>query len=383
MTFPRRINILHLIAPTQFGGAERVLLNIAETINTSRFNIMVGSFLNIRFKSNKFTEKLVNKKIPNTVFFLKRTMDIDNIPRILRLIRKNKINIMHTHGYRSDIIGLVAAKITKIPIVSTIHGWTAIDFKLKFYEQCDRIALRFFDCLIPVSDHIKKSLIESGVDSRKTIRLHNAVDVEFKDFKPERTSSLNIRKRNGEFLIGTIGRLSPEKNIPNFLKAASLLIKKYDNIKFLIVGDGFERSKLEDLALNLGLRDNIQFTGFVHQMDRIYNLLDLLVISSSTEGIPLVMLEAMKYSIPVVSTKVGGIPEVIENGIDGILVDSQNSTHLHNAIEDLIINKNKYVEVSRNARKKIAKDFNRSDWIREIEKIYINLFTKRMGISNE
>ena len=360
-----------------------MLLNIAETINSSRFSMMVGSFINIRLKSNEFTEKLEDKNLPNTVFFLRRTIDIDNLPRIVKLIRRNKINIIHTHGYRSDVIGLVTAKMTKIPIVSTIHGWTAINLKLKFYERCDRIALQFFDCLIPVSDQIQKSLIRSGIDSRKMVRLHNAIDVEFKPFKTKPLSSLNIQKRDGDFLIGTIGRLSPEKNIPNFLQAASFLIRKYDHLKFLVVGDGAERHKLEDMASDLGLKDKIQFTGFVNQMDKIYNILDLMVISSSTEGIPLVMLEAMKYSIPVVSTKVGGIPEVIQNGIDGILVNPQDSLQLKEAIDDLIKDKNKYAKISRNAQKRVTQDFNRSVWIRRIEEIYTNLFTTRMVISNE
>ena len=365
-----KIKILHLIAPTQFGGAEKVILSIAHAIDNTQFHLMVGSFVNIRFANNTFVEELEHRAIPNTVFWLKRTLDIDNIFRIVRFIRKNKIDIIHTHGYRSDILGLIAAKMTTRPIVSTIHGWIPINSRLRFYERCDRFALRFFDWLVPVSNQIRELLIESGIAPGKVTRLHNAVDVEIKQPKTEKLPSFNIVKRQGDFLIGTIGRLSPEKDIPNFLQTASLLVRKYDHLKFLVVGDGPERKNLETMAFDLGLKDKIQFTGFIDEIDSVYPLLDLLVISSRTEGIPLVLLEAMKYSIPVVSTNVGGIGEVVDNGINGLLVSPDDVDELTKNLELLIKNKKLYVRISIGARKKIENKFDRRIWIKKIEKIY-------------
>ena len=112
------------------------------------------------------------------------------------------------------------------------------------------------------------------------------------------------------------------------------------------------------------------FTGFVEDIDPVYCALDLLVISSKTEGIPLVVLEAMKHGIPVVSTCVGGIPEIVENGVDGILVEPNIPRAIANAVETLLLDDNRYSEISRNAINKIAGKFNRSLWIRKIETVY-------------
>jgi glycosyltransferase involved in cell wall biosynthesis len=364
------INILHLIAPTQFGGAERVLLNLIDVIDRSRFNLIVGCFVYIHSRNNKFMEKLGYRGIPNTVFWLNRTLDIDNIFRIIRFIQRNKIDIIHTHGYRSDILGLIAAKITRRPIISTIHGWTPIDSKLEFYQRCDRFALRFFDRLIPVSNQIRDSLIESGINPIRVTRLRNAIDIHIKQRSANSLPSLNVVKGSNDLLIGIVGRLSPEKDIPSFLQAASLLLREHSNLNFLIVGDGPERKKLEDMTLSLGLKDKVKFTGFVDEMDNIYHLLDLLVISSSTEGIPLVLLEAMKYAIPVVASNVGGIGEVVDDTINGLLISPGNADELVENIKMLIINKKISKKISRNAREKIKNEFNRNVWIKHIEKIY-------------
>jgi glycosyltransferase involved in cell wall biosynthesis len=124
------------------------------------------------------------------------------------------------------------------------------------------------------------------------------------------------------------------------------------------------------MAKEMELGDKVRFTGFVEDMGSIYRSLDLLVISSLTEGIPLVVLEAMQQGIPVVSTRVGGIPEVIEDGVNGILVEPGDPHALSRAIVSLVLDDNKYVEISRNGRDRIARSFNRSVWTQEMEKIY-------------
>ena len=107
--------------------------------------------------------------------------------------------------------------------------------------------------------------------------------------------------------------------------------------------------------------------GFVREMEEVYSLLDMLVIASSTEGVPLTILEAMKHGIPVVSTGVGGIPEVIEDGVDGLMVEAGDTGALCRAVETLVVDGNRYMAISRNAQKKVLRDFDRSSWARRIE----------------
>ena len=366
------IKVLQLIAPTHFGGAERVVLSLAESLNRDQFRVVVGAFVNVHFRQNEFVERLEKAGIRHEVFWLKRTIDIENVYRIVRFIRREGIHLIHSHGYRSDIIGLVAAKMSGLPIVSTVHGWVSIDSRLRFYEKCDRIALRFFDRVMPVSDHIGNALAASGIDPAKTTRMHNAIPADTKA-KEGPVNITRSRREKGDIIIGIIGRLSPEKDVPSFLKAAGLVAEKFNQASFLVVGEGPERERLQRMARELGLDGKVRFTGFVEDMGSIYSSIDLLVISSLTEGIPLVVLEAMHQGIPVVSTRVGGIPEVIENGVDGILVEPGDSHALSRAIESLVLDDNKYVEISRNGRDRIARSFNRSVWVKEMETIYKNV----------
>jgi glycosyltransferase involved in cell wall biosynthesis len=369
-----KIRVLHLIAPAQFGGAERVLLGLAERICADRFQISIGSFVNARFRDNEFLDILKRRNIPGATFWLRRTFDFENIPRIARFIRRKEIDILHTHGYRSDVMGLLAAKITGRPVVSTLHGWVPIDSKLRIYERVDKLALFFFDRIIAVSEEIRQSLRAAGVPARKIIKLHNAIRIEE---NADGNGGEGVRKGRGEFRIGMIGRLSPEKNVGSFLRTASLLGKKHSQLKFVIAGDGPERGRLEKLSAELGLVPKVTFMGFVKDPEPIYRSLDLLVIASSTEGIPLVLLEAMKHSVPVISTKVGGVPEVVTSGVDGILIDGDDPRILGEAVETLLADREKHAAIARNAREKIFRSFNQETWIGEIEKIYEQIMKQR------
>lgn len=376
------VTVLHLIAPAHFGGAERVVLNLAESIDSSRFKIMVGSFVNARFPENEFLARAQEKRIPNTVFWLRRTLDLDNIPRVVRFIRAREAAIVHTHGYRSDIVGLIAARLSGRPVVATIHGFVPIDSRLRLYEQCDRFALRFFDRVLPVSDQIRQSLSQSGVRRDRMTTIRNSVVSGGDGRGNGPAGSLRLIKHDGDFLIGIVGRLSPEKNIPGFLEVARELSGKYDHLRFVVVGDGPDRECLEGLTMRLGLDGKVRFTGFVEEMEGVYSSLDMLVIASSTEGIPLTVLEAMKQGIPVVSTRVGGIPEVIDHGVDGLMVEPGDTGGLCRAVETLVLDSNRYMMISRNAQRKVLRDFDRSSWIRRIEKCYLSVLNQREGTSH-
>ena len=212
------------------------------------------------------------------------------------------------------------------------------------------------------------SLVSSGISHLKVMRLHNAVSLCCDGYSCRNEAS--DLKAADDFLIGIIGRLSPEKDVATFLEAAGFLSKKYKQLKFIVVGNGPEDEKLKKLAESRNLKEKVQFLGFIKEMESVYRSLDLLVISSKTEGIPLVILEAMKHAVPVVSCKVGGIPEVIENGVDGILVEPGNSHAIAEAIEKLLIDGNLYKRISKQALKKVETSFNRGIWIKKIEEIY-------------
>ncbi len=224
-----------------------------------------------------------------------------------------------------------------------------------------------------VSDQIKEELVRSGIRAERIVTVRNAVEISERDGAERKRKRLRSCKKADEFIVGIIGRLSPEKEIATFLRAAGHVARRHAHIKFMVVGDGPMKNELENLSKSLGIGERVRFTGFVRDMTSAYDLLDAVVISSSTEGIPLVLLEAMKHGLPVVCTRVGGIPEVVENGVNGILVDPFAVEQMVEAMELLMFDKATATTLGENAQRKILKHHNQILWIKEIEKIYYDL----------
>lgn len=372
-----KIPVMHLSASIQMGGAERAILQLANSLKDSAFNPIVTSFVQDWKPHNAFIEALkaqdtnirtitMSKKYPTPWW-----NPIRNFLDLCHLIKAEKIQILHTHGYRANIIGLLVSALLRVPIVTTVHGWTIHTNSVKLYEYLDRFFLRFFDKIIVVSDSIKNTLLNSRISAHKIEKIYNTVDCEM----VKNNASLNeIRKRfhlsQSDKLVGAIGRLSKEKGIDYLLSAGIEIIAKYPDVKILIIGDGPERQNLETLAKQLRISKNVIFCGFQENVTEFYHLIDIVVLPSITEGLPMVLLEALTYSKPIVATRVGGIPEVITNGKTGILVEPQNPSRLAEGIIRILKNPEEANRMASEGRKLVEECFNSNDWNKKVEKIY-------------
>ena len=369
---------MHLSASIQMGGAERVILQLANSLKDSTFNVIVTSFIQDWKPPNAFIESLkaqgtnvrtitMSEKYPSPWWNL-----IRNFFDLCHLIKAEKIQLLHTHGYRSNIIGLQVSALLRVPIVTTVHGWTTHTNSVKLYERLDRFTLKFFDKVIVVSDDIKNSLLNSRFPTHKIEKIYNTIDCGI--VKNTGVSLDEIRKRfhisRNDKLVGTIGRLSKEKGVHYLLKAGSEIIAKYPDVKILIIGEGPERQNLEALAKLLHISKNVIFCGFQKNVAEFYPLIDIVVLPSVTEGLPIVLLEALTYSKPIVATRVGGIPEVITDGKTGILVDPQNPSQLAEGIIRVLKNSEEANQLASKGRKLVEEHFNSENWNKKIEKIY-------------
>ncbi|MDY6844910.1 MAG: glycosyltransferase, partial [Thermodesulfobacteriota bacterium] len=240
-----RIRILQITAPVVFGGAERVLLNIGRLIDKSRFTISYCVFLNPNRKQNELYGTLTDIDRDVSVIRMFRKVNI-NVFDLVRIIRKTHPHILHTHGYRPDIVGLIASRITHTPIVSTVHGWTRTSRKVRVYEYIQRKIMRYVDAVIPVSKQINNDLITEKVMPSRMFRINNIIDYETCSMDPV----INLRKEYNIGMkcpvVGTIGRLSLEKGHIHLLKAVPLLWKSYPDIKVVIVGTGDQEAGLKE-----------------------------------------------------------------------------------------------------------------------------------------
>jgi glycosyltransferase involved in cell wall biosynthesis len=264
-------------------------------------------------------------------------VDVRTIRQINRFLKQQNIDILHTHGYKADIVGFLAALLAKTKWVATNHVWHPLSGKMRFYESLDAFVLRFARRIVAVSREIREDLISTKVPPAKIRVIDNGIDIDrFKQPRSTETLKAVLGMREHDVVVTIVGRLSPEKGHRTFLEAARRVSSNRHHVKFLIVGDGPMRDELRTEAARLNIEERVVLAGFRKDMPEIYALSDVLVNASSIEGLPMTILEAMASKVPIIATRAGGIPDIIADNETGLLVDAQDVDALEAAIESLI-----------------------------------------------
>ncbi len=366
-----KFNILHLNAPTALAGAERVLLTYLAHHDRSTFQLFLLSFVNEFIADNDFTREadtcgIVFKKI-RILGYANLT---DQLRTVAGFIRDNNINLVHTHGYRSDIAGFLVTRLTGVPVVSTLHGWTPVTRSLRCYEALDRFCLRRFDHLICVSRDLHDEMLRLVTPERVTL-LPNAVTL------PTGEGGLPEGWSRKGCTILYAGRLSPEKGVDVLLRAFARSCVAHEEVRLLLVGDGPNRGDYELLAGELGIADRVHFLGFRNDIQAFYRLADLFVLPSRSEGLPMALLEAMALGTPVVATRVGGVPDLVTDGVTGLLVAPDDPIALGAAIRRVVDCRGEALERGTRARVKVVREFAAAPWARSMESLYRKIIASR------
>lgn len=327
----KTIKVLHIITKFAVGGAQENTIFTCSMLNKNLFDssILCGTE---KDEEGNLINAAEYKKIP--LFFIpelvRRTnpvKDIIALIKIKKLIQMGKFDIVHTHSSKAGILGRIAARIAKTPvIIHTAHGWNFHDFmnapQKKFIVLCERIAGKFTDKIILVTkEDIKKGLKE-GIENRdKYIVIRSGIDLE--QFNP-RNRNVELKRELGikkeEKVIGTVARLSPQKNIKDFVKIAHKVSGTLKNTKFLVVGDGKERKLIEATIKEMHLEEKVYITGLRNDIPEIFSIFDVFVLTSLWEGLPRAVVEALACGVPVVANAVDGVKEIIRDGDNGYLV---------------------------------------------------------------
>ncbi len=349
------MKIAHLISSSGFFGAENVVISLAESFYNAGDEVYVGTIHN---KHNPHTELIDISQSRGLMTYSvesRSKFDFRTIDALKKFLKAKDIDVLHTHCYKSSLIGLLAVKQLRIPIMATAHGYTDVTHKVSLYEKLDRFILRYFiDCVVVVADKVLGGVIKG----RKRI-IPNGLNIE--RFQKDDELRAQQRKRylieDHHRVVGCVGRLSKEKNQMLLLKAVTALIEVDERIRVLLVGDGPEKNTLVDYCETAGISKKVIWTGLLDDVASIYQAMDVFVLSSLTEGVPLTLLEAMASQVPVVATNVGGIPEIINDNVDGLLVTSDDVEDLSTKIDDALKDQEK-TEIRVNAAYvKVANQF--------------------------
>lgn len=324
------MRILHLISSAGMYGAEAVVLNLTAAQKDLGHEPVIGVFHNRHRPHLELAVEAKKRGLPVEIFACNGRFDRAAVRAIRNFMAANSIEVVHTHGYKSDLYGCFAAKRLGTAFVATCHLWTGATRSLRFYEFLDSVVLRSAHKVVGVSDAITEALSQSGIPKAKLTTVYNGTNL----LRPN-PGSPSLRQELGigdRLLVGTVGRLETQKGIEYFVRAAREVLSEFPEAQFVIIGEGSLRSLLRDLICDLNLDSYVHLLGERTDMPDVYASLDLFVLASIDEGMPMTILEALAGSRPVVATRVGAVGKLVVPEVTGLLVEPRDVSALRDAI---------------------------------------------------
>jgi glycosyltransferase involved in cell wall biosynthesis len=349
------MRVLQLLSSGGIYGAEKMVVSLAKGLDQMGCQCVLGVFDNMHVESSEVVSYMQQQNLPVVVIPCKGKIDGTTASAIHGCIDDYDINLIHSHGYKTDAYGYLAARNAGVPIVATSHLWTRRTTSLRLYAYIDQLILRRFNHVVAVSDEIATEIRAAGVSPDKVSVIDNGVDLE-----AFQNPSLKARAEFGESgmrIVGGVGRLVDQKGFDYLLRAVPRILERFPNTKFLIVGEGTERAKLEALASELNISRQVQFLGVRSDMPSIYASFDVFILPSVNEGMPIALIEAMASAKPVVATRVAAVPKIVVHGQTGLLIEPRNPEALSKAICMLLENSALCERLSKAALARIQQQF--------------------------
>ena len=301
-------------------------------------------------------------------------------------LRKNPYHIVHTHNSKAGFLGRLAAKLVGVPvIVHTVHGFAFHDeeplWRQMLFRNLERLASRWSDRMIFISQPlIDWALKDHIVGEDKITKIYSGIQLDkFHPVKSEEKDQIRSKwsLQKEEAVVGIVSKLWEGKGHTVLIEAFKLLKEKIKDAKLVIVGEGYLYDELFRRVGNNGLRDSVLFTGFQMDVSEIIATFDVAVLPSFFEGMGRVILEAMAMEKPIVASRVGGIPDLIDQGINGLLVRPGDARELADALERVLSDNGLAKKLGKEGRKKIKDQFSADVMVRSIEKLYRELLARK------
>lgn len=373
MADPREIDVLHLIGALSPGGAERNLYYLAPSMARSRFRYGICCLV----RRGDFATDVEQAGVPVWELGYRKRYTCSSVWRLSRLLRRHKVKVLHTHLFVSGFVGRLAGLLAGTPVMITHeHGKTL--WKKWYHRLFERMALSVTDVRIAVSRDILDLRLEHEHTPPSKIRLvHNAVDPRAFEIGEEvRTARRKELGVESKFVIGTVGRLVDAKAYDLLLEVAEDVCTERPDARFVLVGEGRLGESLRRLAESRGLSDKVLFLGKRTDIPDLMAAMDLYLITSKREGLPLALIEAMMSARPIVSTSVGGIPDTISSEREGILVQPGARSGLSGAIMALMDDPERRKSMGEMGRRRAVELFSPGKVLEELETIYGELLDR-------
>lgn len=369
------MRVLQLLSSGGYYGAENMLLNLAASQEQAGCPSTLLLFYNAHQPNVDFYEQARRRGLPARMVRCEGRADWRVVRDIRWHIRTEAIDIVHAHGYKADVYGYLAARWEKKPIVATCHNWRDSSQALRWYNRLDRLVLKRFDAVGAVSEAVAATLRGAGMPGSRIKVIPNGVDVHaFHDCRP----SLPQLRASGAPVIGVVARLDLQKGFEYLLQAVRGLCDRFSGLQVVIVGEGPDRAAIEGMVQQLGLESHVTLAGQRADMPGVYASMDIFVLPSLNEGLPMTVLEAMAASRVVVVTRVGAIPTVIADGETGLLVDPRDTSALTQAIARLLSDSDLREHLARQARAWVEQHYTADFMALKYKEIYERVLGDRV-----
>jgi glycosyltransferase involved in cell wall biosynthesis len=357
------------------GGPDKTILNSPRYLAPAGYrNLCVYMHAPADADFERIRERASACQAPLVEVLDRGALDLGVAWSLLDICRREKVRIWHGHDYKSNLLGLLLARFWPMRLVTTVHGWVHHTRRTPLYYAIDRLCLPRYEVVICVSADLRELAVKAGVRNERCVLIENGIDL---DQYTRRMSVTEARARLGvptdRSVVGAVGRLSEEKGFDILIRATAELLRRGRDLEVWIVGAGPQRPALERLIAELGLGDRVRLFGFRSDTIELYQAMDVFVLSSLREGLPNVLLEAMALEVPVVATRIAGVPVVVEDGVSGILVNPGECMELSDAVDRLLSYAPLRLQLAQEARQTIETRYSFATRMDRVRHLYDRL----------
>ncbi|XAL99526.1 glycosyltransferase [Phycisphaeraceae bacterium D3-23] len=360
----RPISVLHARVVTGSGGGpDKTVLRSAAYLPYARFDV-AAAYLHpkgdpgvARLWDTAHAQGMPLVSIPE-----RGAIDRRALRQLIDLCRRRRVDIWHSHDYKTDVLGLlIRRKCPGIKLVSTVHGFTRENLKTRFYARLNGLALRHYNHIFAVSPALLRHCVMRGVHPDRLSYLPNAIElakypIRSRSEKQHARQAFGLSDRHAP-AIAVLGRLSAEKGTDRSIRLFADVRKAHPRATLHLIGNGPERGRLESVAQSLGVADGVTFHGWSVDPVPLLRAMDLLLSTSHREGMPNTLLEAMAIGVPIAATAVGGVPEMLDHGACGALLQGSNITAWTTPVSDLLTPTPQRAANTLNARSRVESHY--------------------------
>lgn len=371
-TQPVRVLELRSVRGTG-GGPEKTILMGAAMADPTRAQVTVCYLRDQRDTVFGMDQRATEVGVDYVEIAERHSFDPSVWPQLRRLVADRRIDLVHAHDYKTDILALLLAKATGVAALSTVHGWTGHSTRERLcYYPADKKVLSRFSRLIAVSSEIGRELTRYGADPTRITTVLNGIDPrQFRrDASLVAAARAALKLGPNEVAIGAVGRLEPQKRFDLLLDAFAVVHARRPNTQLFIVGDGSQRDPLDAQIGALGLTESCTLVGHTNDVRPSYHAFDLFVQSSDYEGTPNTVLEAMALETPIVATAAGGTAELVHDGVHGRIVPVGRVDRLIHGVQEALTDPGAARKMADRARLRVEGELSFEARVRRVEGIY-------------